>query len=396
MAWHALHPAPSVIPHPTTASLDEVVAHFQHLQDPRSPINRRHPLPSILVIAILAVIAGAKGPTAIARWASLKADFLASFLDLPHGIPSKDVFRRLLMILPPDIFRNAFAAWVATSRGEAIARTGIEQPILNIDGKTARRSHDHAEGLKALHCVSVWAGEYGLRLGQLACDEKSDEITAIPEVLKIVDLRGGIVTIDAMGAQTAIAEAVIDKHGDYVFALKGNQPTLHEAVVEKIDEYLEGPHASQEEHVTTQKGHGREETRTYLQIAVPEGLAQADQWRGLKSIGLVTSHRRVEGKESSEVRYYVSSLEVDVKRFERAVRGHWSIENACHWCLDVTFEEDQSRVRQRQLRDNFAWLSKMALSLLKQHPGRQSVAMKRRSCGWSDKFLMEVITTSTC
>ena len=382
--------------HPKTASLEEIIAHFQHLDDPGSPINRRHPLPSILVIAVLAVLAGAKGPTAIARWASLKEDWLTSVLDLPHGVPSKDVFRRLLMILPPDTFQAAFAAWVATLRGEAIARTGIEQPILNIDGKTARRSHDHAEGLKALHCVSVWAGEYGLGLGQMACAEKSNEITAIPELLKTVDIQGGIVTIDAMGTQTAIAEAVIKKEGDYVFALKGNQPTLHEAVVAKFDEYLEGPHASQEERVTRQKGHGREETWTYLQIDVPEGLAQSDQWAGLKSMGMVTGHRRIKGKESTEVRYYVSSLAVDVKRFERAVRGHWSIENACHWCLDVTFEEDQSRVRQRQLRDNFAWLNKMALSLLKQHPGRQSVAMKRRSCGWSDKFLMEVITTSTC
>ena len=380
---------------PNTASLDEILAHFQHLEDPRSPINRRHPLPSILVIAVLAVLAGAKGPTAIARWATLKEDLLTSFLDLPCGIPSKDVFRRLLMILPPHLFQAAFAAWVATLRGEAIARTGIERPILNIDGKTARRSHDHAEGLKALHCVSVWAGEYGLCLGQLACDEKSNEITAIPEVLKAVDIRGGIVTIDAMGTQTAIAEAVIEKHGDYVFALKGNHPTMHEAVVAKFDEYLEGPHASQEERVTTQVGHGREETRTYLQLAVPEVLAQAERWKGLKSVGMVTGHRRVKGKGSTEVRYYLSSLAVDVKRFERAVRGHWSIENACHWCLDVTFEEDQGRLRQRQLRDNFAWLNKFALSLLKQHPGQQSVAMKRRSCGWSDEFLMEVIA-STC
>ena len=290
----------------------QIVAHFQHFEDPRSPINRRHPLPSILVIAVLAVLAGAKGPTAIARWASLKEDLLTSFLDLPHGVPSKDVFRRLLMILPPDLFQNAFAAWVASLRGEAIARTGIEHPILSLDGKTARRSHDHAEGLKALHCVSVWAGEYGLCLGQLACDEKSNEITAIPEMLKTVDIRGGIVTIDAMGAQTAIAEAIIEKHGDYVLALKGNQPTLHEAVVAKFDEFLEGPHASQEERVTTQTSHGREETRTYLQIAVPEGLTQSEQWKGLKSIGMVTGHRRIKGKESTEVRYYVSSLAVDV------------------------------------------------------------------------------------
>ena len=250
-----------LVSQPKTTSLDEIVAHFQHLDNPRSPINRRHPLPSILVIAILAVLAGAKGPTAIARWATLKEDLLTSLLDLPHGIPSKDVLRRLLMILPPHLFQAAFAAWVATLKSEAIARTGIEQPILSIDGKTARRSHSHAEGLKALHCVSVWAGEYGLGLGQLACDEKSNEITAIPEVLKTVDIQGGIVTIDAMGTQTAIAEVVIEKHGDYVLALKGNQPTLHEAVVAKFDEYLEGPNARQQERVPTQTGRGRQERR---------------------------------------------------------------------------------------------------------------------------------------
>ncbi len=211
---------------------------------------------------------------------------------------------------------------MATLRDEAVARTGIEQPIRNIDGKTARRSHDHAEGLKTLHSVSVWAGEYGLCLAQLACDEKSNEITAIPEVLKAVDIRGAIVTIAAMGTQTAIAEAILEKHGDYVFALKGNQPTLHEALVRRFDEFLDGPHASQEERVTTQKGHGREETRTSLQIAVPQGWAHSGHGAGLKSIGMVTSHRRVKGKESTEVRDYVSPLAVDVKRFERAVRSH--------------------------------------------------------------------------
>ena len=299
------------------------------------------------------------------------------------------------MTLQPDVFEAAFAAWKATLREEAVARTGIEQPILSIDGKTARRSHDHAQGLKAMHCVSVWAGEYGLCLGQLACAEKSNEITAIPEVLKTVDIQGAIVTIDAMGTQTAIAAAIIAKKGDHVLALKGNQPTLQEAVIAAFEGFLESSGASQQERVTTQRGHGRSDPRVYLQIAVPPGLAGSDRWRGLKSIGMVTNRRQVGGKEATEVRYFLSSLGVDVKNFERAVRGHWSIENACHWCLDVTFGEDQSRLREHYLRENFAGLNRLALSLLKQHPGRQSVAMKRRSCGWSDKFLMDVVTTST-
>ncbi len=377
-------------------SLDEVVAHFQQLEDPRSTINRRHPLPSVVVIALLAVLAGAGGPTAIARWAGFKEEFLTGLLDLPHGVPGKDVFRRMLMVLKPAAFQACFTAWLHTLRAEAVARTGIEQPILCVDGKTMRRSHDHAKGLGPMHSVGVWAGEYGLSLGQLACAEKSNEITAIPELLTLVDIKGAIITIDAMGSQRAIAEHIVEAQGDYVLALKGNQPTMHQAVVAVFEEHLEGHLAAEQERVTTETGHGREEARTYLQIAAPPELAEMESWKGLKSIGLVTSRRLKGGKETVEARYYLSSLEIDVDRFARAVRGHWSIENACHWSLDMTFGEDQSRVRQRQLSENFGWLNRFALSLLKQHPGRQSLAMKRRGCGWSEAFLLEVVTVSTC
>jgi predicted transposase YbfD/YdcC len=377
-------------------SLDEIVVHFPHLEDPRSTINLRHPLVSVVVIALLAVLAGAGGPTAIARWAALKEELLSRILDLPHGVPRKDVFRRVLMVLKPAAFQACFANWLQSLRTEAAAETGVEQPVLAVDGKTSRRSHDRNNGLGALHSVSVWAGEYGLSLGQVACAEKSNEITAIPELLRLVDIKGAIITIDAMGTQKAIAAQIVEGEADYVLALKGNQETLHQAVIDYIDEQLEGDLADAQEQGTTEEGHGREEARTYLQLPAPEGRPGFMRWKGLKSIGLATSCCLRDGKETVEVRYYISSLEVDVERFARSVRGHWSIENGCHWVLDLTFREDESRLREQHLRQNFAWLNRFALSLLKQHPGRQSVVMKRRSCGWSDAFLMEVVTGSTC
>jgi predicted transposase YbfD/YdcC len=376
---------------------DEIVASFSTLEDPRSQINRRHPLPSILVIAVLAVLAGAAGPTAIARWAKLKEDLLTGILDLPHGIPGKDVFRRVLMSLKPEAFEAAFNAWIARLRDEATAETGVERPIIAFDGKSARRSHDAKNELGALHVVTAWAGEYGLALGQQVCDEKSNEITAIPELLRKIDVRGGVVTIDAMGAQKAIAEEVIHGKADYVLALKGNQESMHRAVIEHIDERLEGDLTGAEELTTTDRGHGREEERTYLQLPAPPSLPGRADWKGLKSIGVVASRRLKGDQETVEIRYYLCSLPVDVELFARAVRGHWSVENACHWTLDVTFREDDSRVRERVLGSNITWLYRFTLSILKQHPDRrQSLIMKRRACGWSDEFLMEVIGALTC
>jgi predicted transposase YbfD/YdcC len=377
--------------------LDEIVASFSTLEDPRSHINRRHPLPSILVIAVLAVLAGAAGPTAIARWARFKEELLTDILDLPNGIPGKDVFRRVLMTLEPAAFEAAFDAWIARLRDEAVAETGVDRPIISLDGKTARRSHDAGEDLGPLHVVTAWAGEYGLALGQEVCAEKSNEITAIPELLKKIDIRGGIVTIDAMGAQKAIAAEVIRGQADYVLALKGNQESVHRAVIEHIDERLEGDLEGAQELTTTDRGHGREEERTYLQLPIPEDLPGRGEWKGLRSIGAVTSRRVERERESIEVRYYLCSLPVDVELFARAARGHWSVENACHWSLDVTFREDDSRVRQRVLGSNITWLYRFTLSILQQHPDRRmSLIMKRRACGWSEKFLMEVIDALVC
>lgn len=376
-------------------TLDEVVRHFEELEDPRCSINRKHPLVSVVVIAVMAVLAGASGPTAIARWAALKEEFLVTALDLPDGVPGKDVFRRVLLALRPEAFRACFVNWLESLRAEAAAATGVERPILAVDGKTARRSHDRKNGLGALHSVTVWASEFGLSLGQVACAEKSNEITAIPEVLRLVDIKGAIITIDAMGAQKAIAAQIIDGEGDYVLALKGNQEALHQAVIDYIDERLEGELEGAQEHVTVETGHGREETRTYLQLPAPEGLPGFGLWKALRTIAVVTSLCIRDGKQTAEVRYYISSLAMDVKRLARAVRGHWGVENGCHWILDVTYREDESRIREEALRENFAWLNRFTLSLLKQHPDRTSIAMKRRSCGWNDDYLMQVLTGST-
>jgi predicted transposase YbfD/YdcC len=376
-------------------SLDEVVLHFAELEDPRSTVNLQHPLVSVVVIALMAVLAGASGPTAIARWAAFKEEFLLKTLNLPNGIPRKDVFRRVLMALRPGAFQACFVDWLKSLRATAAAATGVEQPVLAVDGKTARRSHDRKNDLGALHSVSIWASEFGLSLGQVACAEKSNEITAIPELLRLVDIKGAIITIDAMGTQKAIAAEIIEGEADYVLGLKGNQETLHQAVIDHIDELLDGDLANAREHVTIEKGHGREEMRTYLQLPAPKGLPGFTLWKGLKSIGVVTSQCIRDGKETIEIRYYISSLAMGVKRFARAVRGHWGIENTCHWVLDMTYREDESRIREKALRENFAWINRFTLSLLKQHPDRASLVMKRRTCGWNENFLLEVLTGAT-
>lgn len=375
-------------------SLDEILVHFAELEDPRSEVNRLHPLPSVVVIAIMAVLAGASGPTGIAKWALWKADVLKTLLPLPNGIPRKDVFRRVLMALQPGVFQECFFNWLRTLRAAAATETGIEQPVLAIDGKTLRRSHNKSKGLGALHSVSVWASEFGLSLAQVATDEKSNEITAIPEVLKLVDISGAIITIDAMGTQTAIAADIIEKKGDYVLALKGNQETLHDAVIGYVNEQMQNDSSGigARRQVVKETGHGREETRHYVQMPVPANLPGIDRWKGLLTIGVAMLYCLRDGKETFEIRYYISSLAMGVQRFARAVRGHWGIENTCHWSLDVTYREDESRIREKHLRENFAWLNRFTLSLLKQHPGKDSLVMKRRSCGWSDDFLIETLT----
>lgn len=373
--------------------LDEVVCHFAELEDPRSEINRRHPLVSVVVIALMGVLAGAGGPTAIAKWALMNEDVLTKLLPLPHGVPRKDVFRRVLATLQPDAFQACYRNWLESLREKAAAATGIDQPTLAIDGKTARRSHDQSKGLGALHSVSVWASEYGLSLGQVATEEKSNEITAIPVLLRLVDIRGAIITIDAMGCQTEIAAQIVDGQADYVLALKGNQETLHDAVIEYVNEQIDNDFSNcgARRHVTKETGHGRAEIRHYIQMPAPEQLAGAARWKGLLTIGVAMLTCVRNGRETMDVRYFISSLPLGVKRFAHAVRAHWGIENTCHWSLDITYREDESRIREAHLRENFAWLNRFTLSLLKQHPGKDSLIMKRRCCGWNSAFLLQVL-----
>jgi predicted transposase YbfD/YdcC len=377
--------------------LDEVVGYFDELEDPRSTVNRKHPLVSVVVIAMMAVLAGAGGPTAIATWAALKEEFLVKVLHLPHGIPRKDVFRRVLALLQPGAFQACFANWLTSLRAKAADARDVAKPVLAVDGKTLRRSHDHQHGLGALHAVSVWASDFGLSLGQVACAEKSNEITAIPELLRLVDIKGTIITIDAMGTQKAIAAQIIDGGADFVLALKGNQEALHQEIIAYVDEQMQNDFADAQarRHSTKEQGHGREEFRSYLQMPVPKSLRGLHLWKGLKSIGMATLVCVRDGQETAETRYYISSLEVRVKQFAHAVRSHWGIENSCHWSLDMTYREDESRLREPHVRENFAWLNRFTLSLLKQHPGKDSIVMKRRGCGWNENYMLEVLMGTT-
>jgi predicted transposase YbfD/YdcC len=378
-------------------TLDEIIGYFDELEDPRSAVNQKHPLVSVVIIAMMAVLAGAGGPTAIATWAKIKEEFLLEVLDLPNGIPRKDVFRRVLSLLNPDAFQTCFVNWLTWLRAQAAEATGVDKPVLAVDGKTSRRSHDRRKGLGALHSVSVWASEFGLSLGQVACEEKSNEITAIPELLRLVDIKGTIITIDAMGTQKAIAAQIVDSGADYVLALKGNQETLHQAVIDHVVEQSKNDFAEADarRHITKEKGHGREEIRSYIQMPVPETLRELELWKGLKSIGLATLVCVRDGKETTDTRYYISSLPVGVKQFAHAIRSHWGIENSCHWSLDMTYREDESRIREPHMRETFAWLNRFTLSLLKQHPRKDSIVGKRRACGWSETFLLEVLAGTT-
>jgi predicted transposase YbfD/YdcC len=334
------------------SSFRSLVERLEQLPDPRSEVNRRHLLAEVIVIAVCGVLVGAEGPTSIHRWAIAKREWLGGILSLPGGVPSRDCLRRVLSSLSAEAFGRVFQEWAADCFAQS---SGVKH--VAIDGKTLRRSHDRKNALGPLHVVSAWAREAGLSLGQLATDEKSNEITAIPELLEAIEVNGAVVTIDAMGCQKEIARKIVDSGGDYVLALKGNHEKLHEAVREHFDELHENDFDGSDcrRRQTKDRGHGRVEQRYYYQSPLPESLRSlAQDWSKLQTIGQVVSITQRDGKECSEVRYYISSLPPGVKRFAEAVRGHWAIENSLHWVLDVTFGEDQSRARDRRLAENLA------------------------------------------
>ena len=380
-----------------TEDIVSILEYFKDLEDPRSSVNQKHLLGDLIVISMLAVISGADGPQAIGLWARSYDKWLTEHLELPGGIPSHDTIGRLLASLKPAAFQNCFQRWIRSLRGGDLDETKIQaQEIVAIDGKALRRSHNRHKGLGPLFLVSAWSVQRGISLGQLATAEKSNEITAIPELLEQIDVHNAVVTIDAAGCQKSIATKIIDGGADYVLALKGNQGTLHQAVEDHIlaqleDDFQEVEVQQCEEVV---KGHGRLDTLTYYQLPVPETLTKRDCWKGLSTIGLAMRLSERDGQETCEFRYYISSLDMGITQFARAVRGHWGIENTLHWCLDVTFREDDSRVRDRHAAENLAWLKRLAISVLKQHQDKNSIAMRRRMAGWNIDYLAQVLGIS--
>jgi predicted transposase YbfD/YdcC len=363
--------------------------HFGDLKDPRMERTRLHNLLDIVVIAICAVICGAEGWLDIEAYGLAKYDWLKTFLELPSGIPSHDTFRRVFCLLDPAAFLDCFQRWIdALSEGLGIKRVGI-------DGKALRRSFDRATGKAALHLVSAWAIEQHLVLGQVAVDAKSNEITAIPKLLELLDVSGAIVTIDAMGCQKEIAAKIRAGGGDYVLSVKENQPHLLadiQACFEKgLDSNFEGMQHSY--HEVSYKGHGREETHGVHTIVNPQGIRNQDQWQDLKTITFLFSERQEKGKDKTEeARYYIGSKVATAKDYASYIRGHWGIENGQHWILDVCFQEDQCRMRTDHSAENMGLLRRLALSLLKQHKGKGSVRGKRLKSAWDDQVLVEVLT----
>lgn len=370
-----------------TKATGVLLDHFATLSDPRIARHRWHKLSDILVIAVCAVLCGAESYPAIEDFGVEREEWLRRFLELPEGIPSHDTFNRVLRLLDPVEFQRCFLQWMqavaAVTAGEVVA----------IDGKALRRSFAKGTGKRAIHMVSAWASENGVVLGQRKVDTKSNEITAIPELLDLLVLKGCIVTIDAMGCQRTIAQRIIEQGADYVLALKGNQPTLEQAVERFFRSGQDAEaHCTQSDYYEqTERGHGREETRRAWVSADLEAELQALAWPGLQSIGMVEATRTVGGKTSLEQRFYLSSLSPDAEQFARAVRKHWGIENQLHWSLDVTFREDQSRLRTGHGAENFAVLRHMALNLLRQEPSSKSLPRKRLACALNPDYLLKVL-----
>jgi predicted transposase YbfD/YdcC len=361
--------------------------HFVTLTDPRrhEPI---YPLINIVVIAICAVVCGADDFVAIAEFGRKKRKWLGKFLDLSTGIPSHDRFNAVLAAIKPAEFEKCLLSWIMA------LHEITDGQIIAIDGKTLRRSFDAASSKAAIHMVSAWATANHISLGQIATDAKSNEITAIPKLLEMLEIAGALVTIDAMGCQVEIAKAIVERKADYCLAVKQNQPTLFDGIVNFFGDHLEDDfaHASVRRHETKEKGHGRVEHRYYFICPVPDDLPDRERWPELKAIGLTVTDTQRGGQDCCEVRYYILSRYLSGRRFAEAVRGHWGIENSLHWQLDVTFQEDQCRIRKGHADENFSILRRTALSLLKNERSQKvGIKNKRLVAAWDESYLFKVL-----
>jgi predicted transposase YbfD/YdcC len=369
-----------------SASTLSIARFFSRLRDPRRRHLRRHLLLDIVALTLCAVIAGANDWQQVVTFATTRRAWLATFLALPNGIPSHDTLERVFDRLDPQAFQACFRQWI-----EALAqRLGLRH--IAIDGKTLRGSGNTPKGWKPLHIVSAWATECQLSLGQVTVDEKSNEITAIPRLLELLDVHGALVTIDALGCQTAIAQKIVDGGGDYILMVKDNQPHLLADVQECLTQALDSDTADAVDCYTTEeRGHGRQERRTYVVLEDPQGIRNHAAWPNLSVVGMCVREREVAGKKSDEVHYFIGSRRQNAKKYGRALRGHWGIENHLHWQLDVTFDEDANRVQRRHGAENLALVRRLALGLLKQHPSNKSIACKRFQAALDTDFLEEIL-----
>jgi predicted transposase YbfD/YdcC len=356
--------------------------HFQDLQDPRVERTRKHPLINVVFMAVCGVLSGANSIAGIHEFAIDRRSWFARYLDLTNDIPSEDTFGRVLARLDPGAFEKCLLSWI-----QAVQEV-TENRMVAIDGKTLRGSSDHEQGRAAIHMVSAWAMENKLSLGQVVVHEKSNEITAIPELLPLLEISGALVTIDAMGCQREIADQIRERGGDYVLAVKQNQPKLYERVEEAIHEALEEDTENLEEHQTIEKGHGRQETRTYAIVAAPGTVDPEELWRDLNAVGIAISERvDSQGRVSMDTRYYILSRLITVQEFAEAVRGHWGIENNLHWQLDVSFREDECRVCRDHAPANLSVIRRFALGLLKRETScSKGIEIKRIKCAGNDDY----------
>lgn len=377
---------------PEESAYGSIGEHFNHLEDPRMDRTKHHQLLDIIAIAICGVICGADNWVDLELFGRSKEEWLKRFLVLSNGIPSHDTFGRVFARLDPEKFAQCFTSWV-----KAVSQLTQGQ-VIAIDGKTLRRSHDRANGKSAIHLVSAWASANHLVLGQLKVDDKSNEITAIPELLEVLELSGCIITIDAMGCQKNIAHQMVEQGADYVLALKENQGQLYREVTDTFESGL-GSGFEDLEHdfyQTVGKGHGRIETRQCWVVSEPEVLEYVNEegaWAGLGSVAMVRSKRVVREEEEMENRYYISSLKGDARQLLEATRTHWEIENCVHWVLDIAFDEDNSRVRQGNAPQNFAVVRHIALNLLKmEQSSKGGVKARRKRAGWDEDYLLKVLS----